>query len=38
MTGKGQFDRMASNMEVPMKQRHATELLHGEKMAPTDIH
>ena len=29
---------MASDMEVQMKQRHGTELLHAEKkIAPTDI-
>ena len=35
---EGQSDRMASDMEVWMKQRCVTEFLHVEKMAPTDIH
>ena len=29
---------MASDVEVHVKQRCATEFLHMEKMAPTDIH
>ena len=35
---EGQPDRMASDMEVQMKQRCETEFIHAEKMAPTDIH
>lgn len=30
--------RMASEMEVHMKQRCETEFLHAEKMAPSDTH
>jgi len=33
-----QPDSMASDMDVHMKQRCGTEILHAEKMAPTDIH
>lgn len=35
---KRQTDRIASHMEVWMKQRSVTEFLHEEKMAPSDIH
>ena len=38
MEGEGQSDRMASDMEVCMKQRCDTEFLHVEKIVPTDIH
>jgi len=38
MAAEGQSDRMTSDMEVRMKQRCATEFLHGEKVTPTDIH
>ncbi len=38
MAAEGQSDKMASDMEVCMKQRCVTEFLHVEKMAPTDIH
>ena len=31
-------DKMASDMEVCMKQRCGTEFLHVEKIVPTDIH
>jgi hypothetical protein len=35
---EGQSDKMASDMEVRMKQRRVTEFLHAEKFAPSDIH
>ena len=38
MAAEGQSDKMASDMEVHMKQRGAPEFLHAEKMAPIDIH
>ena len=38
MAAEGQSDRMTSDMEVGMKQRYGTELLHVEKIAPIDIH
>jgi len=38
MTAEGQSDKMASDMEVRMKQRYVTEFLHAEKIAPNDIH
>ena len=38
MAAEGQSDKMASDMEVQMKQRCVTEFLHAEKMAPIDIH
>jgi len=38
MTAEGQSDKMASDMEVRMKQRCVTEFLHAEKIAPNDIH
>ena len=37
MAAEGQPDKMASNMEVHMKQRCATEFLHIEKIAPVHI-
>jgi len=38
MAAEGQSDKMVSDMEVDMKQRKGSELLHVEKTAPTDIH
>jgi len=38
MAAEGQYDKMASDMEVQMKLRCVTEFLHAEKMVPTDIH
>ena len=38
MTAEGQSDKMASDMEVCMKQRCVIEFLHVEKNAPNDIH
>jgi hypothetical protein len=38
MTAEGQSDKMASDMEVRMKQRCVTEFLYAEKIAPDDIH
>jgi len=38
MAAEGQSDRMETDMEVPMKQRCGTEVLHEEKIAPIDIH
>ena len=38
MVAEGQSDRMASDMEVHMKQRGATEFLHAEKTALSDIY
>ena len=38
MTAEGQSDKMASDIEVRMKQRCVTEFLHAEKIAPNDIH
>jgi hypothetical protein len=35
---RGQSDKMASDMEVRMKQRCVTEFLHAENIAPNDIH
>jgi len=35
---EGQSDKMASDMEVRMKQRCVIEFLHAEKIAPNDIH
>ena len=32
------YDKMASDMEVRMKQRCIIEFLHAEKIAPYDIH
>jgi len=34
MTAEGQSDKMASDMEVRMKQRCINEFLHAEKLAP----
>ena len=38
MAAEGQSDKMASDMEVSVKERCGIEFLHLEKMAPTDIH
>jgi len=38
MTAEGQSDKVASDMEVCMKQRCVTEFLYVEKNAPNDIH
>jgi len=38
MTAEGQSDKMASDMEVRMKQRCVIEFLHADKIAPNDIH
>jgi len=38
MKAEGQSDKMASDMEVHMKQRFVIEFLHAEKIAPNDIH
>lgn len=36
--GSRASDKMASDMEMGMKQRYVTEFFHLEKMVPTDIH
>ena len=38
MTAEGQSDKMASYVEVLMKQMCVIEFLHAEKIAPNDIH
>jgi len=38
MTAEGQSDKMASDMEVRMKQGCVIEFLHAEKIAPNDIY
>ena len=38
MADEGQPDKMVSNVELRMTPGCITELLHMEKMAPTDIH
>jgi len=38
MAAEGQSDKMASDMEVHMKQSCGIELFHVETMALTDIH
>jgi hypothetical protein len=38
MAAEGQIDKMVSDMEVHMKQRCVTELLHAEKFGPNYIH
>ena len=38
MAAEGQSDRMASDMEVHMKQRWVTEFLHAENTVIIDIH
>jgi hypothetical protein len=35
---RGHSDKMASHVEVRMKQRCVTEFLHAEKIAPNDIY
>ena len=37
MAAEGHTDKMASDMEVPMKQRGGTEFLHAEKKKMTSI-
>ena len=37
MAAEGQSDKMASDLEVGIKQKCATEFLQEEKMAPSDI-
>jgi len=37
MAEEGKSDRMASDLQVHMKQRCVTELLHVEKITPYDI-
>jgi hypothetical protein len=38
MTAEGQSDKLASDIEVRMKQKCAIEFLNAEKIAPIDIH
>ncbi len=38
MAAEGHSDTVASDTEVLMKQKHVTEFLHAEEMAPADIH
>jgi len=38
MAAEGHSDKMASDMEVLMKQSYVIEFLHERKMAPTDFH
>ena len=38
MTVEGQSDKLASDMEVHMKQIFVSEFFHVEKIAPIDIH
>ena len=38
MTAEGQSDKMASDIDVHMKQSCVIEFLHVEKIAPNDIH
>jgi hypothetical protein len=38
VTVEGQSNKMASDMEVRMKQKCVIELVHAEKIAPNDIH
>ena len=38
MAAEGQSDKMFSDIDVCMKQRHGTEFLHVGKTAPIDIH
>ena len=37
-SSKGQSDKMASDIDVWMKQRGIIEIFYVEKIAPTDIH
>lgn len=36
MAAEKQSDKMASDVEVRLTQRHVTEFLYVQKMAPTD--
>jgi len=38
MAAEGQSDRMVSGVEAGMKQKCVVKFLHGEKMAPIDVH
>ena len=38
MAAEGRYDRMASDMEVTIRQRCVNEFLHTYKMLLTDIH
>jgi len=38
MAVEGQLEKMPSDVEVHMKQRHVTEFLHVEEMVCIDIH
>jgi len=38
MAAEGQTDKIASDMEMQMKQRCVIEFLHEEKMASVDSH
>ena len=38
MAAEEQSDRIMSDMEEYVKQKHVTQFLHAEKMAPIDIH
>ena len=38
MAAGGHTDKMVSDTVARIKQRHVTEFIHVEKMAPTDIH
>jgi len=38
MAVEGQGYKILSGMEVHTKRRYGAELLHGEKISPTDIH
>lgn len=38
MAAEGHYDTMASDVEMQMKQRCGTEILHADNTAPSDIH
>ena len=38
MAAEGHSDAMAPDVEMQMKQRCGTEILHADNMAPSDIH
>ena len=38
MASEGKSDEMTSDMEMRMKQKHVTEFLCAENIAPIDIH
>jgi len=38
MATEGHYDKLASDLEVQMKQRCNIEFRHVEKFAPNDIH